>query len=329
MHWDTDDDSEGLRRLEQAFEQRGVHAGILVTVASHLKKSTQDSNFLQLVARGTRVNQLFLTESIQRNFKPFGAAYRWFAQKLVVIFPETRALGIEFAFQDKNRIAPVFMNLLRTFDTGILGIESHEIPLDGSLVDIPENVQSDLERVVRDDKTNVFIAGPSKMRYAVRRNDGGELVALKLKAKHPLRGSGDSVSFDFSEESDGTQRIVDLLPAMTSLLTEDKVVIVDEVDRSLHPHVSYALFDMFLKDNPHNSQLIATTHAENLLTFKLLRKDEIWFVDRDNHGASHLFSLEEFKPRYDKDILTGYMKGRFGAVPAIRRVSNPVPAEGE
>jgi hypothetical protein len=300
-----------------------------VSFAPHLKKCADDRTFLQLIARGTRPNQLFLSESIQRNVKQFGAAYRWFATKLVVLFPETRALGIEFAFRDKNRIAPVFMDLLKAFDTGIVAIEADEVLLDGSVPDIPDSMKEDLERMVRDEKTNVFVAGPSNMRYAVRRNDDGELVALKLKAKHPVRGSDDSVSFDFSEESDGTQRIVDLLPAMTSLLSQDKVVIVDEIDRSLHPHVSYALFDMFLRENPHNSQLIATTHSENLLTFKLLRKDEIWFVDRDKQGASHLFSLEEFNPRYDKDILTGYMKGRFGAVPAIRKVSNPVPAETE
>ena len=68
-----------------------------------------------------------------------------------------------------------------------------------------------------------------------------------------------------------------------------------------------------------NVQLIATTHETNLLNANLLRRDEVWFLDKKRDGNSALYSLEEFHPRYDKDLRRGYLAGRFGAIPIIRR----------
>ncbi len=210
------------------------------------------------------------------------------------------------------------MDLLRMFDTGIVDLDAQELPLENVYPDLPRNIRNDFETMLTKKDQGVFVAGPQNIRYAIRRNDKGELVAVKLRARHPVRGSNRQVSFDFSEESEGTQRIIDLLPAVASLLYEDKVIVIDEIDRSLHPHVTYALFDFYLNSKSMNhSQLVATTHAENLFTFKLLRKDEIWMIEKNSDGESRLYSLEEFKPRYDKDIMAGYMNGRFGAIPFI------------
>jgi AAA15 family ATPase/GTPase len=299
-----------------------------VKFAKKLVSTADDRNFLNLIVRGTRPNQLFLTESVQRNVKNFLPVWEWFARRLIIIFPDTHALGIEFAIKEKSTIAPLFMNLLRMFDTGILDLDAHEMPLENALPDMPPTMRNDLDASIINDKNGVFITGLNNVRYAIRRNEKGELVALKLQARHPVRGSKEHVTFDFSEESDGTQRIVDLLPALTSLLGEDKVVVIDEIDRSLHPHITYALFQFYLNARiQNNSQLIATTHAENLLTFKLLRKDEIWLIEKSQEGESRLYSLEEFKPRYDKDVMSGYMNGRFGAVPSISTALVPAMQE--
>lgn len=299
-----------------------------ITFAKQIISTADDKNFLTLIARGTRPNQLFLTESVQRNVKQFQPVWEWFARRLTIIFPDTHAVGIEFAIKEKNKIGPIFMGLLKMFDTGIVDLDAHELIVDSALPDMPPAMKNDLESDIKDNHTGVFITGPNNVRYAIRRNEKGELTALKLQARHPVRGSNEQISFDFSEESDGTQRIVDLLPALTSLLNEDKVIVIDEIDRSLHPHVTYALFQFFLNAGIQiKSQLIAATHAENLLTFKLLRKDEIWMIEKNKDGESRLYSLEEFKPRYDKDIMSGYMNGRFGAIPSIFMAQNPVLQE--
>jgi AAA15 family ATPase/GTPase len=295
-----------------------------VDFAPALISDSEDENFLKLLARGTRSNQLFLTETVQRNFKPFIDPWTWFAKRLTIILPDTTARGLEFKFKDNKQIAPAFMDLLRTFDTGILGIDTTEVPIE-ALSGIPTQDKRTIESIVQGKHSEVLVRTPDGTHYALSSKENGEVVALKLCTRHQMRGSEELVSFDFSEESDGTRRIFDLLPALTGLLSEDKVIVIDEIDRSLHPHVAFAFFDLFLREGAKcHSQLIATTHAENLLTFKLLRKDEIWFIDKNKDGESKLYSLEEFKPRYDKDILAGYMKGRFGGIPSIVKVPNPL-----
>jgi AAA15 family ATPase/GTPase len=298
-----------------------------VKFAPTLIANAEEKSFLTLLARGTRQNQLFLTETVQRNYKSFLDSWFWFNERLTIVLPDTFLGGLQFKFKDEKSVAPVFMDLLRTFDTGIVGIDTQEMPFD-SLPGISSEQRENIESLIQNFNTEVTIVGPGGSHYILRRKENGEITALKLRTCHQMRDSKESVLFDFSDESDGTRRIVDLLPTMTGLLSEDKVVVIDEIDRSLHPHVAYAFFDLFLREGKQcHSQLIATTHAENLLTFKLLRKDEIWFIDKNRDGESKLYSLEEFKPRHDKDIMDGYMKGRFGAIPAIVKVPNPLAKE--
>ncbi|MEA3351143.1 MAG: AAA family ATPase, partial [Chloroflexota bacterium] len=123
-------------------------------------------------------------------------------------------------------------------------------------------------------------------------------------------------------------RLLDLLPGLVNPDNEDKVFIVDELDRSLHPKLSYELIKLFLSNGVSESQLIATTHESHLLDQDLLRRDEIWFVEKDQNGASHVYSLEEYAPRYDKDIEKGYMMGRYGAIPVFGNMSFCEQEEG-
>ena len=105
------------------------------------------------------------------------------------------------------------------------------------------------------------------------------------------------------------------------LTNEDRVYIIDELDRSMHALLSISLLELFFKQTQkRHSQLIVTTHEAVLLDLTLLRKDEIWFVEKNKWGESKAYSLEEFKPRYDKDIRRGYLQGRYGAIPFIDNV---------
>ena len=311
--------------FERSIDDEG---NVKIEFAPSITASAEDRNFFKFLVRGIRPNQLFLTESMQRNVSQFRDVWEWFARKLILVFPEWHAKELEITFRDKSKIAASLMDLLRTFDTGIANIEASELPLDASNPDFSEKERNNIEKMMMDTKDNLMLSEINDARYAIVRNEHGKLVALKLRALHPVRGTRENISFDFSEESEGTQRILDLLPTMTSLAGEDNVIIIDEIDRSLHPHVIYAFFDIFLREEiKKKSQLIATTHAENLLTFKLLRKDEIWFMDKNKDGESRMFSLEEFNPRYDKDILNSYMNGRFGAVPLITHMHNSLVKE--
>ena len=111
---------------------------------------------------------------------------------------------------------------------------------------------------------------------------------------------------------------MDFIPLLLDLLKGDNVFIIDEMERSLHPNLIYDLIDLFVTKAVNvNSQLILASHESSLLTQKLLRKDEVWFVVKDNEGASKLHSLEEYNVRFDKEIRKDYLLGRFKAIPRI------------
>ncbi|MDO9613657.1 MAG: AAA family ATPase, partial [Bacteroidota bacterium] len=116
--------------------------------------------------------------------------------------------------------------------------------------------------------------------------------------------------------------LFDFIPALHELTKTDSVFIVDELDRSLHSKLTYGIFELFLKLSLNNeSQLIATTHESLLLDLDLLRRDEIWFVEK-NENQSRLYSLDEFKVRNDKIVNKDYLLGRYGAVPIFKSFSN-------
>lgn len=280
-----------------------------------------DWQFLKFVGKGTRPNQLFLTESIQRNVEYFVDAYEWFDDVLTVIFPTSKYDGIEFFFERREKIKNILLKLLQFFDIGISDIVCEKYILEKDLKDIPENIIEDLKKGLKRKEAKAFLTSPKDERYLVHKDEKGELRALRLTSRHSIKNSQKKAIFGLNEESDGTQRIIDFLPALISLLSINTVFIIDEIDRSLHPLLVKKFIEVFLQIGlKKNGQLIFTTHDSNLLDLKLLRKDEIWFIEKNNEGESNLYSLEEFKPRYDRNIQKGYLLGRFGAIPFFRDV---------
>ncbi|HRE58867.1 MAG TPA: AAA family ATPase, partial [Candidatus Kapabacteria bacterium] len=128
----------------------------------------------------------------------------------------------------------------------------------------------------------------------------------------------DKVGFFIEEESDGTRRIIDLLPIVLTKNIKDRVWIIDEIDNSLHPNLCYEFVKSLMTDRNGNSQIIFTTHQPNLLTRELFRDDEIWFVEKDKHkGNTSLYPLFEFDVKEGFNIQDGYLLGRFGGVPIL------------
>ena len=100
---------------------------------------------------------------------------------------------------------------------------------------------------------------------------------------------------------------------------DDVVFVVDELERSLHPKLTACflkLFDSLHVDN--NIQLIFSTHESTIMDQALFRRDEIWFIERDENNSSKLYSLDRFKERYDKRLSKAYLEGRYGAIPIFK-----------
>jgi hypothetical protein len=167
--------------------------------------------------------------------------------------------------------------------------------------------------ILKNEATLIQLRGDT---YYVQKHSN-EFKVKKLKASHKLRDCNDYVQFDFHEESDGTNRIIDLIPLLY-MLEQGHTVIIDEIDRSLHSLISIKIFDLFFKNTLNiPSQIIATTHDLMLLNLNIIRRDEIWFIKKDQKRQSILYSLEQFKTRFDTKLLKAYLDGRFGAIPIL------------
>jgi hypothetical protein len=125
--------------------------------------------------------------------------------------------------------------------------------------------------------------------------------------------TGEPVDFSLDEESSGTCRLLDLAPMLYE--HDERVYVVDELDRKLHPMLTYAFVEEFIKKS--SGQLVLTTHNTYLMNLELLRRDEIWFVQKRADGSTDLYSLAELKVRPDLNIRKGYLTGRFGAIPYL------------
>lgn len=126
-----------------------------------------------------------------------------------------------------------------------------------------------------------------------------------------------TVPFDFvKEESQGTRKLIHLLGAIYDTLMFGKVLVIDELDSKLHPNLSIKLLEFFHKFNTKGAQFIFTAHDAILLDKKLLRRDQIWFVDRNKFGTSELYSMSEFDAsvvRNTSDYKKKYLESVFGA----------------
>ena len=152
-------------------------------------------------------------------------------------------------------------------------------------------------------------------------------VVLSQTAFYPEGGGqpcdlgtlGDAQVLDV-QESDGTIRILEYSVFLYSLFTEEQTWVVDEIDRCLHPFLTRFVATEALNHPNCKSQIVMTTHDVTILSQDIWRTDEVWFTEKRPDGSTDLYSLYQFKPRFDVDLEKRYREGRWGAVPVIERM---------
>lgn len=287
------------------------------------KLDKEEQLFLQFVSKGTRPNQLYLHECIERNVQYFREAYEWFRSVLTIIEPTSSYVPVELQMDEDETFQEFFGKVLRNADTGIKSITSEDIDCDG-LKNLSEEALEIIQNNLKDDADAIYLKSPSGLRFTGIK-DGDNIRILKLVAVHQATESSEEANFDIYEESDGTQRLIDLIPLLYELIlgNDERVFVVDEIERSLHPKLSRMMLELHLDEANQSklSQLIVTTHETNILDLDLLRRDEIWFVEKKSTtGATEIYSLHDFQPRYDKDVLKDYLYGRYGAIPFLGNI---------
>ena len=255
------------------------------------KKTWQDS---------TRSNALFLSTAVQLNSEQLKPVFAWF-KKLVVI---RHGVKIDRDFtvkscENKEKCDDI-LKFLKGADIHVDEIEIKERKFESVKLpsDLPEELKSALQKNLKDESfKEVFF-------------------------KHHLSDTEGSVSFPLLDESDGTQKLFAYAAPWLDVLNSGLVLVVDELDNSFHPHLVRFLLNMIHdpKSNKENGQLIFSTHDTSILDNKILRRDQIWFTEKDNNDATKLYPLTDFHPRKKEALEKGYLQGRFGALPYIGEV---------
>ncbi len=295
-------------------------------VLYHRRAENQDPCFhntlkknlaLRIVFNGTRENQLFLTNSVSQKIDNFLPVYNWFKDTLELVGTSSRFGPFHRVFDEGDLINSFMNESLSQLDTGINRLGGEEIPI--ANLPVPKPMMNELMETVKEGEVDAFIELPNDRIFVSRVGD--ELIAKKLVTFHQ-KDDGTEAKFMISNESDGSKRLIDLLPAIFEIITQtrNRVFVIDEFDRSLHTILSRSLLETFLSNcsNATRSQLLLTTHDVLLMDQTFIRRDEMWVTERNSSGNSSLYSLSEFEDiRYDKGIRKSYLNGRMGGVPNI------------
>ena len=243
----------------------------------------------QGISEKTRSNALFLSVVAQFNGKISGKILLWFSKNLQLISglqdKQYRKETLESFENDRHRHD--IIEFVKKLDLGIADIQ------------IKKNISQ---------KTALF----------------GSLYQAAVKTVHrKYDADGKQTAIDLfdieTQESEGTNKLFALAGFLLDTLRTGKILLIDELDARLHPLITRELICLFNSNetNPHNAQLIFTTHDTNLLSSKTFRKDQIWFTEKDNKGATDLYSLVEYKVGKNASFERDYIMGKYGAIPFI------------
>ena len=259
------------------------------------------------------LNKVIASSAESKRGSILSAAIGWFADSLKVILPQSSFASLLTVLDKDEKFRQWSAGFLSSVDTGIgnLRIEKDFIKSESVPSAFTESLQSGAPAIP---------LAPG-IELAADETDSTRIVRRNLRSKHET--GDDGFELPFADESDGTQRFLELLPALYPFgETENDratVYVIDELDRSLHPLLSRAFLQFFTDaSRDKQNQLIITTHETHLLDSDLLRRDEIWFVEKGAEQNSTLSSLSEFKIRNDFKLERGYLHGRFGAIPFVK-----------
>lgn len=263
--------------------------------------SALEKELRSYVAKNTD-NKLFLSTATAWNCEKTKDAYMWLAEGIdtyggerpeVVVMPELEN-------DADGKIQKFVTEMLKEADINISGyqLKAKDIPL-GEVPNIPLPPGAEVK----------LPAGIVQKQY-------------EMLTKHTVQHSDGMKEYllPFGDESEGTKRLFFYSPIIRKAMETGKTIVIDEIDDSLHPLLAVLLIELFHDKNVNKkgAQLIFNTHDVSLLDLEYFRRDQIYFVEKNNMtGVTDLYSLDEFSPRKTENIRKGYLQGRYGAIPAV------------
>ncbi|MGU9829589.1 AAA family ATPase [Pseudomonas sp. LF242] len=316
------------------FERVTDDSGVVTIDPAGLRK---DEKTYLLAKIGGPSNQTFLATA-NATIKDTDLAghvekvLHWFKVNLRMTEPDENIEPVGHMLAEDLTFREFAGEFLKSSSTGVqsLGVEKIEITEQDLEKIIPKTI---LPRILRelgdsDDGVGIVQMGDGQ-ELLLERTDSNRFYKLSVHSTHRV-DDDDYSQLPLTEESDGTRRLLQLLPALHVARSKGATYFIDEIDRSMHPMLIWKFLETFLTAcAEQDSQIIVTTHESNLLDLELLRRDEIWFAEKDSSLSTNLYSLSDFKVRKDLEIRKHYLQGRFGAVPFLGRLDSLIESSEE
>lgn len=261
----------------------------------------------------TRDNALFLAVVDQFNGPVAKSIMQWFKHFIAISgLRHERFKSVTFRMLESEEGRKQLLSFYKYLNLGFDNIKVAKKPFNAE--ELPSDISETAAKQLISD-----LEGPYKL----------DIKTIHKKFDENNEAAG-LVEFDMrTQESSGTNKVFNMSGPIFDVLINGGVLVIDELDASLHPLMTLALTNLFnsTESNPHNAQLVFATHDTNLFEYGFYRRDQIYFVEKDQYGASDLYSLVEYrgdndeKVREDSSFERDYIKGRYGAIPYIGDVS--------
>ena len=318
----------GLGRTKDIllFERKTNVENKKITITSPLLDNNEKNRVLKSViednlAKENKTIFKLLTTFDNENLSDVEIAFEWFQNTLIIVTPDAKPSALAHHIDVDKEFKNYAQDMMKSFNIGINDIKTEKKTLKEFF---GEDDMSELDNIIKE------VEASAKKMVGLRAKNGSEIIIVKeedevyvkkLQIEH--MGKNDiKAMFDLDEESDGTIRLLDFTPAFQDIVTNKKVYIIDEIERSIHPLLIKELVRKFSADNETKGQLIFTTHESNLLDQSIFRQDEIWFAEKDKNGCTDLYSLSDFKEHNTIDIQKGYLTGRYGSIPFLGNLTD-------
>ena len=296
----------------------------LVEMNEPLKSSTNAKAYIE----GCSSNKLYVTNLINQGNTALSFVNQWF-ENIRILTPDQIFGAFNYYATDNSPLSTTGSQFFDVLKTGICGFVREEVPAE----QFPVREEMKVWLRANPDK-ELPIMSPMRDMFVARWDSVEQRVRLyQIKTTHKSL-DGNDVTFNVGLESDGTRRLMDLLPIFmgliqTNLHARPFICFVDEIDRSLHPLLLKRVLSDYLGtlNGDCRSQLVFTTHNAELIDQNILRRDEINFLERNAQGAASLSRLSDYRDekgkavRFDALLQKRYMRGDFGGIPDLPMVN--------
>lgn len=298
-----------------------------ISFTKEYQKNTKQRILIELFEEKLLKNdELLLSKFHELDIDEIFLVHKSIVEDLIFILPDSTSLSKVVDIKFNKEFKEFANSMIKIFDFGINSIDVESTQLEQYLDNEDLSIKKEIEELFNKNesliknKHDYFVYFPKNEQLQIATKEDGVIYVNHIITQH-LDNQLKLSNFNIHQESDGTQRILEILPALFLLINQNKTIIIDEIDQSLHTVLLKSVFQKISENKNIKGQLIFVTHDSNLLDLNIFRQDEIWFVEKNIRGSSKIYSLSEFKPRYDLDIKKGYLQGRYGAIPFVESIN--------